>query len=127
MLNVVDEVIDLPVQSIITADEKLVCFSVNIGFRIVDPVKHYCSVQDFHESTIGLAMVHLAKKVRERELKELVQDLTKIERSLEGTLTTRFRDWGTEVFSVGFTDFAEVPTQLRIFADASGRHYVPMP
>jgi regulator of protease activity HflC (stomatin/prohibitin superfamily) len=116
-INVVDEVVDLPVQSVITADEKLVCFSVNIGFRIVDAVKHYTSVQDFVESTKGLAMTHLAKKVRERKLKELTDDLTKIEKSLEGTLTTRFKDWGTEVFSVGFTDFAEVPRQMRIFTD----------
>jgi regulator of protease activity HflC (stomatin/prohibitin superfamily) len=36
VINVVDEVIELPVQSVITADEKLVCFSVNIGFRFSD-------------------------------------------------------------------------------------------
>lgn len=115
--DIVDEVIDLPVQSIITADEKLVCFSVNIGFRVVDVVKHWNSVQDFHEATAGLAMTHLAKKVRELKLEELLKDLTKLEKSLAGTLTTRFKDWGTEVFSVGFTDFAEVPTQIRLFGD----------
>jgi regulator of protease activity HflC (stomatin/prohibitin superfamily) len=117
LVDVVDEVIDLPVQSVITEDEKLVCFSVNIGYRVVDVVKHWNSVQDFHEATAGIAMTHMAKKVREKKLPELLQDLSKLERSLEGTLTTRFKDWGTEVFSVGFTDFAEVPTQIRLFGD----------
>lgn len=118
MCDVVDEVIDLPVQSVITKDEKLVCFSVNIGYRIADVVLHYTSVQDFIESTAGLSMTHLAKKVREKTLQELVSDLTALEKSLQGTLTTRMKSWGTEVFSVGFTNFAEVPRQLRIFLDS---------
>lgn len=116
--NIVDDVIDLPVQSVITKDEKLVCFSVNVGFRIADVVKHSCGVQDFVESTAGIAMTHLAKRVREKTLSELVTDLSELERSLEGTLTTRMKHWGTEVFSVGFTNFAEVPRQMRIFLDS---------
>lgn len=115
---IVDDVIELPTQSVITADEKLVCFSVNIGFRIVDVVKHWNGVQDFHEATRGIAMTHLAKRVRSEKLSDLVTDLNKLEKSLESTLTTRFKNWGTEVFSVGFTNFAEVPTQMRIFTDA---------
>ena len=60
-------------------------------------------------------MAHLAKRVREKELAELITDLKKLEDSLEGTLTTQFKNWGTEVEWVGFTDFAEVPTQFRVF------------
>src|SRR6187455_85038 len=124
IIAVSDEVMDLPVQSVITADEKLVCFSVNIGFRIVDVVKHMTSVQDFIDSTRGLAMTHLAKKVRSKTLKELIADLGDLEKSLEGTLTTRMKAWGTEVFSVGFTDFAEVPQQIRVFMQDSGHGVV---
>ena len=115
-----DDVVDLPVQSVITKDEKLVCFSVNIGYRIVDVVAHGCNVQDFVESTAGLAMTHLAQRVREMDLNELTASggLKKLESSLEGTLTTRMKRWGTEVFSVGFTNFAEVPRQMRIFLDS---------
>lgn len=115
--DVVDEVIELPTQSVITADEKLVCFSTNIGYRVVDVVKHWHSVQDFHESTRALAMSHLAERVRSAPLTELVKDIKKLEASLRGTLTTRFKDWGTEVFHVGFSNFAEVPTQIRVFSD----------
>jgi regulator of protease activity HflC (stomatin/prohibitin superfamily) len=124
VFDVADEVLNLPVQSVITKDEKLVCFSVNIGFRVVDVVSHANSVQDFVESTAGLAMTHLAKRVREKTLSELVSDLTDLEKSLEGTLTTRMKKWGTEVFAVGFTDFAEVPNQMRVFMD--GHKHVPL-
>ena len=116
--EIVDDVIDLPVQSVITKDKKLVCFKVNIGYRIVDVVAHGCGVQDFVESTAGLAMTHLAQRVRELTLVDLEADLKVLEKSLEGTLTTRMKKWGTEVFNVGFTDFAEVPQQMRIFLDS---------
>jgi regulator of protease activity HflC (stomatin/prohibitin superfamily) len=126
VFDVADEVMDLPVQSVITSDEKLVCFSVNIGFRIVDVVKHATSVQDFIDSTKGLAMTHLSKRVRAKTLKELIADLNDLEKSLEGTLTTRMKAWGTEVFSVGFTDFAEVPQQIRVFMEDGSRRAFPL-
>ncbi len=121
ILDCADEVINLPVQSIITKDEKLVCFSVNIGFRIVNIVDHFCNVQDFAESTAGLATTHLAKRVRAKTLSELTADLSDLETSLRGTLTTQMKRWGTEVFAVGFTNFAEVPRQMRIFLDTLPR------
>lgn len=123
--DVADEVLNLPVQSVITKDEKLVCFSVNVGFRITDVVAHATTVQDFIASTRGIAMTHLAKRVRDKKLSELVADLSDLEKSLEGTLTTRMKRWGTEVFSVGFTDFAEVPQQIRVFG-AEDHHILPL-
>ena len=124
--DVVDEVIELPIQSVITKDEKLVCFNANIGYRITDIVKHWHSVQDFHESTRALAMSHLAEKVREKNLTDLVGDIKKLETSLRGTLTTRFKDWGTEVFHVGFPNFAEVPNQVRLFSDSPHSQLLPL-
>lgn len=114
---VVDDVIELPTQSVITKDEKLVCFKAVVGYRIADVVKHCNSVTDFTESTKALAKQHLAKRVRENSLSDLISDLNKLEKSLSATLTTKFKDWGTDVTTVGFTDFAEVPTQVRIFQD----------
>lgn len=116
---VVDDVITTTIQSVITKDKKLVCFRVSIAYRIVDAVKHLNEVTDFETSTLAMAQRHLAKRIREKELVELEtpDGLKGLEDSLKGTLTTRFRDWGTEVFDVGFIDFAEVPTQVRLFGD----------
>lgn len=110
-----DDYIETPIQSVITKDGKLIVFSVNIGYRIVDIVKHYTSVQEFTDSTKALAMVHLAKKVRETALADV--DLRKLEASLRGTLTNQFEKWGTRVFQVGFVNFSEVPQQIRLFSD----------
>jgi len=115
VISVVDEYMDLPIQSVITKDGQLVCFSVIIGYKITDPVKHFCEVSDFKEATEGVAMQHLALRVREQNYEELTNDLKALETSLRGTLTTRVRAWGTEIFSVGFTNFAKVPLQFRMF------------
>lgn len=125
--DLTDCVIELPSQCVLTADEKHLCFSANIGYRIVDVVKHWDSVQDFTESTIALAMTHLAKQVRKKKLSEVIADQTKLEGSLRGTLTNRFQTWGTEVFSVGFTNFAEVNNQFRIFTDSPNSRHLVLP
>ena len=59
--------------------------------------------------------MHLAKRIRGMTLQDLTDDLAKLETSCKNTLTTKLKDWGTEVTDVGFIDFAEVPTQIRIF------------
>lgn len=125
VMDVVDEVVQLQYQSVITADEKLVCFNVTIGFRVDNIVAHFCNVHDFMHSLAGVASTHLAKRVRAETLRDLVTDLTKLEKSLETTLETRLKPWGTEVLFVGFSNFAEIPTQIRIFGE--GTQIVPMP
>jgi regulator of protease activity HflC (stomatin/prohibitin superfamily) len=114
VVNTAEEYVSLPVQSVITKDNKLVCFRAAFGFIVVDPVKHFCNVEDFHEATVELAMMHLAERVRDQELNDSL-DLKRLEKSLEGTLTTRLKEWGSEITRVGFTDFAIVPRQYRIF------------
>lgn len=115
-VNVVPDVIELPLQSIITKDERPLCFKVALGYTVTDVVQHFCGVADFLDSTKAAAMIHLTKKVREMTLKEIVEDLSKIEASLKRTLTTLLKDWGVEVTSVGFIDFSEVRHQLRLFS-----------
>lgn len=120
VIQIVDDFVELPIQSVITKDGELVCFSVNIGYRIGDTVKHFCEVTDFKEALEGIAMQHLAQRVREQKYDELTDDLKTLETSLKGTLTTRVRPWGTEIFSVGFTNFAKVPYQFRLFGGLTG-------
>lgn len=126
--DMTDCAIELPIQSVMTADEKLLCFSANIGYRISDVVAHWQSVHDFESSTAALAMTHLAERVRGQNLSEVIADQSKLEKSLRGTLTTKFKNWGTEVFAVGFTNFAEVNNQFRIFTDGGiNRPHIVLP
>jgi hypothetical protein len=64
----------------------------------------------------GLAMVHLAQKVRDYTWPELVAHQKDLERSLKNTLTTRVKKWGVEIVEVGLTDLVR-SRSYRLFGD----------
>jgi regulator of protease activity HflC (stomatin/prohibitin superfamily) len=99
--------IDLPVQSIATADGVEIALSANIGYEITDAVKAYTEVHDYEESLARLAAGHLHRRIHEQTHAELVANLGKLEKSLEGTLTTRAKKWGIVIQDVGVTDLVK--------------------
>lgn len=114
-----EEFYNLPTQSIVTSDGRAVCFSMNIGVRIVSAVQFFENVQDFKDSIEAAAMPHLAKRMRGMTYEELIESLDKLEKSLRNTLETKLKRWGVEVTKVGFTDCVPVRTQIRLFQDKS--------
>jgi regulator of protease activity HflC (stomatin/prohibitin superfamily) len=96
--------IDLPIQRITTKDGVEIALSANIGYEIADAVKAYTEVHDYEESLGRLAAGHLHRRVHGWTYPELVENLGKLETSLEGTLTTRSKAWGIVIQVVGITD-----------------------
>lgn len=110
--------IDLPVQSATTADGIEVTFSANIGYQIFDGVLAVCEVHDLEDAMSRIAMGHLHWRVHKATLAILMAELTELERSLEGTLTTRVKKWGCEITDVKFTDVVRTgwkAGQIRIY------------
>lgn len=99
--------IDLPIQRITTRDGVEIALSANIGYEIADAVKAYTEVHDYEESLARLAAGHLHRRVHGWSYAELVENLGKLETSLEGTLTTRSRPWGIVIQVVGITDMVK--------------------
>lgn len=116
-VNVVPEVINLPTQTVMTADGRTVSFSANIEYEIHDARAMFCGVQDFQHSLANLAMNHLAARIREWQFTELVDFQKDLERSLKDTLTTRVKKWGVTILSVGMTDLA-VTKAYRFYSGA---------
>lgn len=111
-----EETRNLTSQSATTADGKAVTFGVNLVYRVVDPQRYQCEVFDFDSSLCAYTMIHLHRRIRELPLSDLLTQQVKLERSLEGTLSTRLQKWGGEIVSVGFTDFVQT-RQFRFFGD----------
>ncbi len=107
LIPVVQRFIDLPMQRITTADGVEVALSANIGYTITDAVKAYTEVHDYEVSLARLAAGHLHSRVHGWTHPELVASLGKLEKSLEGTLTTRSKAWGIVIESVGITDMVK--------------------
>ncbi len=104
IVDVVEDVIDLPSQSITTKDGKMVTFSANVSFEVVDAVALWTQVQDFGENLSRVACGHLALKIREWTWDELQEGQRKLELSLRDTLTTRVKPWGVRVLECRLTD-----------------------
>lgn len=115
---VVEQTMDLMVQSITTTDDVSVTFSVNLVYCVSDPIAHHTAVTDFERSAEAYARIHLSQRARDKTWQELLTDQKKLESSLEGTLSTRLAKWGAEVISVGFTDITKA-RPLRLFLDPS--------
>lgn len=115
-ISVVEQTMDLMVQSITTKDDVGVTFSVNLVYTVTDPTLHHTAVQDFAKSAEGYARLHLAKRVRDKTWRELLDGQKALEASLQGTLSTRLKPWGAEVVDVGFTDLTRAKA-FRMFQD----------
>lgn len=122
--SVVERIVKLETQSVLTKkteteDAQSVCFAVNVGIEIDNPVWYATRVHDFEDSLKDLAMSHLAERVRSKTMSDLSTEggLKDLEASLKGTLTTRLTKWGAIVTHVGFTNFVPVAQQVRLFQD----------
>jgi regulator of protease activity HflC (stomatin/prohibitin superfamily) len=116
LVQVAEETRNLLSQTVTTADDISVTFSVNLVFRVIDPALYLCAVFNFDDSLDAFAMTHLAARAREQTWGELREGQKKLEASLKGTLTTRLDKWGAEIVSVGFTDMTKAQP-FRLFGD----------
>lgn len=114
--SVVEQVFNLPTQSVTTKDDVTVTFSVNVTFQITDVLLNLTKVNHFDASLEGAAMVHLAQRIRSWSWAELVADQKVLEKSLKDTLTTRVKKWGVEIVDVGITDLVKGKV-YRFFGD----------
>jgi regulator of protease activity HflC (stomatin/prohibitin superfamily) len=116
VVDVAEQPINLPTQTVTTRDDVPVTFSANVTYEIADVVQMYTSVQDFEDSINAIAMIHLAQRVRDWTWVELVEGQKELERSLKGTLTTRADRWGIKIIAVGFTDMVRARVH-RLYGD----------
>jgi len=118
----VPEVIDLPTQSVTTPSGKNLTFSANIGFKVTDPVAHFCSIYNFEQSLRGAAAIHLSSAVRMKNLTDVRPDaLAALELELAAMLTEKLGGWGTEITHVGFTDFVQTRPAMRLYVDPAAK------
>lgn len=114
--TVIPQVYNLPTQTITSKDGVPVTLSVNFGYAVDDAEAAINNVYDLNDSIQGLAMMHIAKKVREWTWDELIEHQGDLERSIKTTLTTRVQKWGVVITDVGLTDLVKART-FRLFGD----------
>lgn len=119
-VNIQEDTIDLPMQTVTTKDEKSVTLSWNVEYQVVDAVKHFMAVRDFDENMPRRAARHIASRVRDKTLVELTEDQKELEDSLKGTLNTKAKTWGVKILDVGITDIVQAKTYRFISGSGLG-------
>ena len=107
VIPVMPRYIDLPTQSVTTADAVELTFSANICYEIVDAVAAYTSIHDYEDYMSRLAMGHLHEKVSEWKYAELMADRKKLQKSCASTLSTRAEKAGIKINDVKLTDMVK--------------------
>ena len=114
VLPIMARYIDLPTQSVTTADDQTVTFSANICYEIENAVLAYTEIHDLEDYMARASMGHLHGKIHEWSLADLMAHLKDLEKSLEGTLQTRVKRAGIKVLDVKLTDMVK-SRQFRLF------------
>jgi regulator of protease activity HflC (stomatin/prohibitin superfamily) len=116
IVDVRAQALNLLTLSITTTDGEPWSVSANIEYQVVDALARLTNVDDFELSLQNKAMAHIAQRARAYSGAELVANQRDLEKSLEGTLTTRAKKWGVAITDVGLTDCVRTPC-YRLFGD----------
>lgn len=119
IVDVAEDVITLPVNSITTLDGRSISFSANIVFRIRSARKKYTKVQDFETSLDALASGHLAACARGQTWTDIHASQDELEQEVRAKLNRTVRKWGVRIIAVHLTDMVEARS-YRLFGDAAG-------
>lgn len=113
--DTVPEVVNLPVQSLITMDEVGICVSGAAHYEIVDLHKYYTRVQDFDDSFINMIMGMVERKVTTANFNDIrnggKKALCEFVMSEAGKIAHR---WGVNLIDFYITDMVKARS-IRLF------------
>ncbi len=105
------EVVDIPPQSVITADNVTVQVDAVVYFQVVDPVNAIIGVDNFRFASQRVAMTSLRSIIGRHELDNLLAHRDDINNELRAQIARHTHNWGVEVRQVEIKDIV-LPTEL---------------
>ena len=93
-------VFDVPPQDVITHDNVTVKVSAVVYFRVMEPQKAICEVENFLYATSQLSQTTLRSVLGQVELDELLANREKINKELQEILDRHTGPWGVKVANV---------------------------
>lgn len=103
---------DVPPQDIITRDNVSVKVNAVLYFRVVDPAKAICEVEDYMYATSQLAQTTLRSVLGEAELDDLLANRDEINHKLQDILDKHTDPWGIKVSMVE-VKHVDLPQEMR--------------
>jgi regulator of protease activity HflC (stomatin/prohibitin superfamily) len=110
------EVVDIPPQAVITADNVTVQVDAVVYFQVVDPVRAVIGVDNFRFASQRVAMTALRSIAGRHELDNILAHRDDVNDELRTTIAASTHNWGVEVRQVEIRDIVLPPELLRAMA-----------
>jgi regulator of protease activity HflC (stomatin/prohibitin superfamily) len=110
------EVVDIPKQAVITADNVTVQVDAVVYFQVLDPVQAIVGVDDFRFASQRVAMTALRSIVGRHQLDNILAHRDDVNNELKTSIGASTHSWGVEVRQVEIKDIVLPPELLRAMA-----------
>ncbi len=115
-VNLRVEVVDIPHQSVITADNVTVQVDAVVYFQVIDPVKAIVGVDNFRFASQRVAMTSLRSIIGRYQLDDLLAHRADVNNELRAVIAQSTEGWGVEVRQVEVRDIMLPQELLRAMA-----------
>jgi regulator of protease activity HflC (stomatin/prohibitin superfamily) len=115
-VNLRVEVIDIPPQSVITADNVTIQVDAVAYFQVIDPIKAIIGVDSFRFASQRVAMTSLRSIIGRHHLDDLLAHREQVNDELRATIAASTSGWGVEVRQVQVRDITLPQELLRAMA-----------
>jgi regulator of protease activity HflC (stomatin/prohibitin superfamily) len=120
-VSVQTEVLGIPPQGAITADNVTVTVDAVVYFRVTDPVKALVNVRDYPGAVSQIAQTSLRSVIGRADLDTLLSDRDHINAELKKVMDAPTeKPWGLRIERVEIKDIALPQTMMRSMSDTPG-------
>ena len=110
------EVVDIPPQSVITADNVTIQVDAVVYFQVMDPIKAVVAVDNFRFACQRIAMTSLRSIIGRYELDQLLAHRDNVNNELRAQIAFSTHNWGVEVRQVEIKDIVLPPELISAMA-----------
>jgi hypothetical protein len=115
-VNLRVEVVDIPLQSVITKDNVTIQVDAVVYFQVIEPIRAVIGVDNFRFASQRIAMTSLRSIVGRYELDSLLAHREDVNSELRATIARSTAEWGVEVRQVEIRDVTLPPELQRAMA-----------